>query len=140
MQCPLGLEFPPPIARHTHCARRLGVMGQNYALNIASKGFKVSVCNRSYSKTETCVRRAAKEDLADKIVSSKTPEEFIKSIRKPRKVLFLVKAGQWHARFLLLCCCYYISVVGHDMHAGVYRGPPLVIGLWSCDNMQTVSS
>ena len=33
----------------------LAVMGQNLALNIADKGFKISVYNRTYSKTEHTV-------------------------------------------------------------------------------------
>ena len=33
----------------------LAVMGQNLALNIADKGFKISVYNRSYEKTEHTV-------------------------------------------------------------------------------------
>lgn len=39
----------------------LAVMGQNLALNIAEKGFPVSVYNRSYEKTELAQQRATKE-------------------------------------------------------------------------------
>jgi hypothetical protein len=35
----------------------LAVMGQNLALNIAQKGFSISVFNRSYEKTEATVKR-----------------------------------------------------------------------------------
>lgn len=41
----------------------LAVMGQNLALNIASKGFKISVCNRSAGKVDTTVSRAAEEGV-----------------------------------------------------------------------------
>ena len=41
----------------------LAVMGQNFALNMASKGFQVSVCNRSPSKVETTVQRAKVEGV-----------------------------------------------------------------------------
>lgn len=34
---------------------------QNFALNVAEKGFPISVYNRSYEKTEACVTRAKKE-------------------------------------------------------------------------------
>lgn len=34
---------------------------QNFALNVAEKGFPISVYNRSYEKTELCVARANKE-------------------------------------------------------------------------------
>lgn len=39
----------------------LAVMGQNFALNMASKGFKVAVCNRSPDKVDTTVERAKAE-------------------------------------------------------------------------------
>ena len=39
----------------------LAVMGQNLALNVAEKGFPISVYNRSGDKTDACVSRAAKE-------------------------------------------------------------------------------
>ena len=38
----------------------LAIMGQNFALNMASKGFSVAVCNRSPSKVDDCVARAAR--------------------------------------------------------------------------------
>jgi 6-phosphogluconate dehydrogenase len=38
----------------------VGVL-QNMALNVAEKGFPISVYNRSYDKTEAAVRRAQKE-------------------------------------------------------------------------------
>jgi hypothetical protein len=39
----------------------LAVMGQNLSLNVAEKGFPISVYNRSYDKTEAAVARAQKE-------------------------------------------------------------------------------
>lgn len=36
---------------------------QNFALNVAEKGFDIAVFNRSYDKTEACVRRAEKEGI-----------------------------------------------------------------------------
>jgi hypothetical protein len=39
----------------------LAVMGQNLSLNVAEKGFPISVYNRSYDKTEAAVERAKKE-------------------------------------------------------------------------------
>ncbi|CAM9470284.1 unnamed protein product [Ectocarpus sp. 12 AP-2014] len=70
----------------------LAVMGQNFALNMASHGFSVSVCNRSPGKVDTTVERAKEEgDLP--LVGFKEPKEFIESLAKPRKVLLLVQAG-----------------------------------------------
>ncbi|CAM9438050.1 unnamed protein product, partial [Ectocarpus sp. 4 AP-2014] len=68
------------------------VMGQNFALNMASHGFSVSVCNRSPGKVDTTVERAKEEgDLP--LVGYKEPKEFIESLAKPRKVMLLVQAG-----------------------------------------------
>jgi 6-phosphogluconate dehydrogenase len=39
----------------------LAVMGQNFALNMASKGFKVAVANRSPEKVDSTVARAKAE-------------------------------------------------------------------------------
>jgi len=71
----------------------LAVMGQNLALNVASKGFPISVYNRSYAKTEQCVSRAAKEKLGDKLSGYDDLEAFVKSLERPRNVILLVKAG-----------------------------------------------
>ena len=71
----------------------LAVMGQNFALNMASKGFSVSVCNRSSSKVDDCVARATAEGI-DTLVGHKSPEDFINSLSTPRKVILLVMAGK----------------------------------------------
>uniref|UniRef100_A0A7S3E2N1 6-phosphogluconate dehydrogenase, decarboxylating n=1 Tax=Chloropicon laureae TaxID=464258 RepID=A0A7S3E2N1_9CHLO len=71
----------------------LAVMGQNLALNVASKGFSISVYNRSYAKTEQCVKRAAKEDLAANLTGYDDLEAFVQSLERPRNVVLLVKAG-----------------------------------------------
>jgi len=73
----------------------LGVMGQNVALNVAEKGFKISVCNRSASKVDTTVARAKEElgDQADNLTGFKDNKEFVDSLAKPRKLMFLVTAG-----------------------------------------------
>lgn len=68
-------------------------MGQNFALNMASHGFTVSVCNRSPEKVDATVERAKSEgDLPLK--GYKDPEEFVKSLSKPRKIILLVQAGK----------------------------------------------
>lgn len=71
----------------------LAVMGQNFALNMASHGFKVCVGNRSPSKVDITVERAKTEgDLP--LVGAKSPEEFISKLSKPRKLILLVMAGK----------------------------------------------
>lgn len=69
----------------------LAVMGQNLALNVATKGFKISVFNRSYEKTEAAVARAGKEGLADKLTGFKDMGDFVGSLQKPRRVIILVQ-------------------------------------------------
>eukprot|EP00882_Tetradesmus_deserticola_P003438 GHRQ01003635.1.p1 GENE.GHRQ01003635.1~~GHRQ01003635.1.p1 ORF type:complete len:556 (+),score=245.36 GHRQ01003635.1:190-1668(+) len=71
----------------------LAVMGQNLSLNIAEKGFPISVFNRSYEKTEAAVTRAQKEGLADRFRGYKDVKEFVESLEKPRRVILLVQAG-----------------------------------------------
>jgi len=73
----------------------LAVMGQNFALNVAEHGFTISVCNRSAYRVDECTERA-KEELGDKVDNLKgykDVNEFVQSLERPRKVMFLVKAG-----------------------------------------------
>ena len=67
----------------------LAVMGQNLVLNVESRGFQVSVFNRTTAVTDTFV--AAHPDKA--LIGSKTLQEFVKSLALPRKVMIMVKAG-----------------------------------------------
>ncbi|XP_057530917.1 6-phosphogluconate dehydrogenase, decarboxylating 1-like [Amaranthus tricolor] len=70
----------------------LAVMGQNLALNIAEKGFPISVYNRTTSKVDETVERAKREgDLP--LYGFHDPESFVNSIQKPRVIIMLVKAG-----------------------------------------------
>jgi 6-phosphogluconate dehydrogenase len=66
-------------------------MGQNLALNIADHGFRISVYNRTTSKTEEFV--AKHPDTPGGLVGCKTLEEFVASLKRPRKVVVMVKAG-----------------------------------------------
>ncbi|MGQ4667156.1 NADP-dependent phosphogluconate dehydrogenase [Metabacillus halosaccharovorans] len=68
----------------------LAVMGKNLALNIESRGYSVSVFNRSYEKTEEFLKNEAE---GKKFVGLKTIEEFVQSLETPRKILLMVKAG-----------------------------------------------
>ena len=71
----------------------LAVMGQNLALNVAEKGFKISVYNRSSDKTDACVARAQKEGLGNNLQGFKEIKDFVASLERPRRVIILVKAG-----------------------------------------------
>ncbi|MED3994571.1 NADP-dependent phosphogluconate dehydrogenase [Peribacillus frigoritolerans] len=68
----------------------LAVMGKNLALNIESRGYSVSVYNRSSEKTEEFLK---KEAVGKNFFGAKSTEEFVHSLEKPRKILLMVKAG-----------------------------------------------
>lgn len=70
----------------------LAVMGQNLALNIADHGFRISVYNRTTSKTDQFV--AANPDTPGGLVGSQTLEDFVQSLKRPRKIIILVQAGR----------------------------------------------
>ncbi len=69
----------------------LAVMGQNLALNVADHGYRISVYNRTTATTEKFV--VANPNTPGGLVGTKTLEEFVKSLKRPRKVIILVKAG-----------------------------------------------
>ncbi len=67
----------------------LAVMGKNLAWNIESRGYTVSVYNRSPEKTEEMLQ----ESSGKNIVGTYSIEEFVQSLEVPRKILLMVKAG-----------------------------------------------
>ncbi|MFM8271155.1 MAG: decarboxylating NADP(+)-dependent phosphogluconate dehydrogenase [Gemmata sp.] len=69
----------------------LAVMGENLVLNMESRGYTVAVYNRSTDKVEKFVSGRGK---GKKFVGASSPQEFVASIKRPRKVVILVKAGQ----------------------------------------------
>lgn len=70
----------------------LAVMGQNLALNIAEKGFPISVYNRTTSKVDETIERAKLEGNLP-VYGFHDPQSFVNSIKKPRVIIMLVKAG-----------------------------------------------
>lgn len=69
----------------------LGVMGQNLALNIAHKGFIVSVYNRTKEKTNGFLYCKMKGET---ITGQFDLESFMASLETPRKVILMVQAGK----------------------------------------------
>lgn len=67
----------------------LAVMGQNLVLNVESRGFQVSVFNRTTATTDEFVARHPGKNL----VATHTLEDFVQSLAKPRKIQIMVKAG-----------------------------------------------
>ncbi|RXK19318.1 NADP-dependent phosphogluconate dehydrogenase [Macrococcus sp. DPC7161] len=68
----------------------LAVMGKNLAWNIESRGFTVSVYNRSKEKTDEMVQ----ESQGKNIFPTYSLEEFVSSLETPRKIMMMVKAGE----------------------------------------------
>lgn len=69
----------------------LAVMGENLVLNMESKGFTVSVYNRTVMKVDTFMQSRAKNK---NIFGAKSLEEFVHSLEKPKKIMLMIKAGE----------------------------------------------
>ncbi len=69
----------------------LAVMGENLVLNMESKGYTVAVYNRTVEKVDKFINGRAG---GKKIIGTRSIEEFVNSIKRPRKVMLLVKAGK----------------------------------------------
>ena len=69
----------------------LAVMGQNLVLNVESRGFRVSVYNRTTSVTDQFIA----DNPGKNLQGAHTMEEFVESVATPRKIMMLVqsKAG-----------------------------------------------
>lgn len=68
----------------------LAVMGQNLAMNMNDHGFTVAVYNRTHSTIDNFVNGPAK---GSKIIAAHSIEELCKVLKRPRKVMLMVKAG-----------------------------------------------
>ncbi|MFI0900911.1 NADP-dependent phosphogluconate dehydrogenase [Streptomyces sp. NPDC020983] len=68
----------------------LAVMGRNLARNLARNGYVTAVHNRTAART-----RALVEEFGDEggFVPAESPEEFVASLERPRRVIAMVKAG-----------------------------------------------
>jgi 6-phosphogluconate dehydrogenase len=66
-------------------------MGENLVLNMESKGFSVAVYNRTVTKVDDFVNGRGK---GKNFKGCHSIEEFCASLKRPRKVMMLVKAGQ----------------------------------------------
>ena len=68
----------------------LAVMGENLVMNMESKGFTVAVYNRTTSKVKNFVEGRAK---GLNIIGTYSLEELVANLKKPRRVMMMVKAG-----------------------------------------------
>jgi len=69
----------------------LAVMGQNLVLNMADHGFRVAVFNRTVETMHRFVNEHP--DTPGGLVGCETPESLVAALRRPRKIVLLVKAG-----------------------------------------------
>lgn len=69
----------------------LAVMGENLVMNLESKGYTVSVFNRSVDKVEKFINDRAK---GKKIIPAFSLEELVAQLETPRKIMLMVKVGQ----------------------------------------------
>lgn len=68
----------------------LAVMGQNLVLNMNDHGFTVAAFNRTTSKVDDFLNGPAK---GTKVIGTKSIEEFVNKLKKPRRIMLMVKAG-----------------------------------------------
>lgn len=69
----------------------LAVMGQNLVLNIEDHGFSVAVFNRTVEKVDKFTQGPAK---GKNIIGTHSVDEFVSKLKRPRKIMLMVKAGK----------------------------------------------
>ncbi|WP_035354832.1 decarboxylating NADP(+)-dependent phosphogluconate dehydrogenase [Edaphobacter aggregans] len=69
----------------------LAVMGQNLVLNMNDHGYKVAVFNRTTSKVDEFLNHEAK---GTQVVGAHSADELCKLLKRPRRVMLMVKAGE----------------------------------------------
>jgi len=69
----------------------LAVMGRNLVLNMADHGFQVAVFNRTTRKMDEFMAGEARDKS---IVGCQSPEELVQSLKRPRRLMLMVKAGE----------------------------------------------
>src|SRR6185436_18690473 len=67
----------------------LGVMGRNLALNVEEHGFPVAVWNLETEWVDSFVS----ENESKQFIGTKTLEEFLAALERPRRIMMMIKAG-----------------------------------------------
>jgi 6-phosphogluconate dehydrogenase len=78
----------------------LAVMGQNLVLNMNDHGFVVAVYNRTTSKVDEFLAGPAQ---GTRVIGTHSLKEFISKLKKPRRIMLMVKAGEAVDDFIKLC-------------------------------------
>jgi 6-phosphogluconate dehydrogenase len=68
----------------------LAVMGENFALNMESKGFRVAVYNRTVERVAEFIAGRAR---GKNFNGARSAQELVASLARPRKIMMLIKAG-----------------------------------------------
>ena len=69
----------------------LAVMGENLVLNMEDHGFSVAVFNRTTDKVDAFLAGSAK---GTEVIGAHSLEEFVNKLKRPRKIMLMVKAGE----------------------------------------------
>ena len=69
----------------------LAVMGENLVLNIESRGFTVAVFNRTIEKVDKFIQGRG---AGKKFIGTHSIQELVAELKRPRKVMLMVKAGK----------------------------------------------
>ncbi len=81
----------------------LAVMGQNLVLNMNDHGYTVAVYNRTTSKVDEFLEGTAK---GTRVIGTHSLQELIHSLKRPRRVMLMVKAGEPVDDFIAQCLPY----------------------------------
>jgi 6-phosphogluconate dehydrogenase len=75
----------------------LAVMGQNLVLNMDDHGYTVAVFNRTTSKVDNFINGNAK---GTKVIGTQSIEELVATLKSPRRIMLMVKAGEAIDKFI----------------------------------------
>ncbi|WP_445082254.1 decarboxylating NADP(+)-dependent phosphogluconate dehydrogenase [Candidatus Protochlamydia sp. R18] len=81
----------------------LAVMGQNLVLNMNDHGYTVAVYNRTTSKVDEFLDGPAK---GTKVIGAHSLKDLISQLKRPRRVMLMVKAGEPVDNFIEQCLPY----------------------------------
>ena len=87
----------------------LAVMGQNVILNMNDHGYVVCAFNRTVSKVDDFLANEAK---GTNIVGAHSLEEMVQKLKKPRRVMLLVKVN---IPFTLNLFCFVINIITFNL-------------------------